>query len=126
MSIFVASSTEVDISANRTCSRSTISPTRMPFQSLPLNSSLSFSALGGLFNNSCNAAWLKLVLGCLCTILGEEGLALRFSAKLARWPIDGLDGVRERPSLVEGVRAMFVLDEKGDGLLVFVGGGDEA
>jgi hypothetical protein len=35
--------------------------------------------------------------------------------------MDGLDGVRERPSLVEGMRAMFVLDEKGDGLLVFAG-----
>lgn len=97
----------------------------MLFQSLPLNSSLPFSSLGGLFNNSCTAAWLKLVLGCLCAILGEVGLALRFSAKLARWPMDGLDGVRERPSLVEGVRVMFVLDESDDGLLVFAGGGEE-
>lgn len=53
-------------------------------------------------------------------------MALRFSAKLARWPMDGLDGVRERAaaSLVEGVRVMFELDCERDGGLLLPLAGD--
>jgi len=99
----VASSTLVDISANLTCSRSMISPTRIVFQSLPANSLLPpLLPVGGLFNRSCTA--VCDMLGCLCAILGDVGLALRFSAKLVRWK-DGLDGVRAMVSL-EGGRAM--------------------
>jgi len=65
------------------------------------------------------------MLGCLCDILGEVGWPLKFSAKLERWPIEGLDGVRDKASLVEGVRTMFDVEWMDGGFLLVGGGGEE-
>lgn len=83
----MASSTLVSFCTNRTRPRSTISPTRTVFQSLPWNFG-SPPLVGGLFSKSWSACceregWRDA--------RGDTGMPRMFSAKLPRWPECGLD-----------------------------------
>lgn len=78
----VASSTLVSISVHLTSSGDTNSPRAMSLQSRPAKRGFGSLLVGGWFNRSWMACWVKE--GCLCE-RGEGGGCLWFSAKLWRW-----------------------------------------